>query len=726
LIVEPNLALLSKLKIFPGGDEKIEAIYRGSLLNLDLQTFDYMTIRDLASFEDAADDVLHVLLISMCISLNEGSLCLRLEKEALSNQIQRFVGDTAGEYAEKVLNHLERNRYPSLVSADITAFMPLIHTDGYLFFQKYLKSKLTLEKVIDHLLDRSSAAVPPVGLPRMEKALQQVLVDDPILLEGKPVHFNDGQKLALAAALLKNFVVISGGPGTGKTSIIIAILRSFIRCGVPADRIYLAAPTGRAAQRITESVQAGLKTIAAGETGTIDNTLSEIGASTIHRLLRYKRARDSFTYNRNNLLPADVLIVDEISMVDVVLMTRLMESVKKDAHIIFLGDKNQLPSVNAGTVLADFIPQSDKELALCYSRAFENMVGAILPELDVPACDGTNRMIDRIVVLTESYRSGKTIQKIADTIIRPPHGKSVFAEVLNMVPVMLPEGHLQQTYGMQGRFLPVVFRWPESENGQKGGKELEGSCQIISGDQQDIPCTPPASAQECELAYWRGVIYAWLDHAYLKAGPGHPISYEDLAAQLAGCDFSSIEAATGPEKSLGALFNILSNSRILTLVRKSRFGCIWINRFAGECLKPLLDPDNGGSFFHGMPILMTSNDYTRDLFNGDVGIVLRGKGREHRAVFPRADGYATHHLDTLNAWEPAFSITVHKSQGSEYEHVFLVLPEDPDNRLLTREMIYTALTRAKSLAVIYGKKSVLKRAVEQRIIRESGIRIWEG
>jgi len=249
---------------------------------------------------------------------------------------------------------------------------------------------------------------------------------------------------------------------------------------------------------------------------------------------------------------------------------------------------------------------------------------------------------------------------------------------------------------------------------------------MISGDQQDIPCTPPASAQECELAYWRGVIYAWLDHAYLKAGPGHPISYEDLAVQLAGCDFSSIEAATGPEESIGALFNILSNSRILTLVRKSRFGCIWINRFAGECLKPLLDPDGGGSFFHGMPILMTSNDYTRDLFNGDVGIVLRGKGREYRAVFPRADGYATHHLDTLTAWEPAFSITVHKSQGSEYGHVFLVLPEDPDNRLLTREMIYTALTRAKSLAVIYGKKSVLKRAVEQRIIRESGIRVWEG
>ncbi len=721
--VEPNLALLSELKVFPAGDEKTGSIYRGSLQHLDLQIVDYMMIRDLASFSDASDDALHVLLISMCMSLNEGSLCLNLERETLTHQIRRFVGDTAEDYTEKIIGNIKRNKYPTLVSTGMSDFMPLIYYDGTLFFQKYLRNKLSLEGVIDGFLSKHSVAL-PVTLPEVRKSLRQVLIDHPVLLEGKPIVFNDGQKLSLAVSLLKNFVVISGGPGTGKTSVIIAILRSFIRCGVPAHRICLAAPTGRAARRMTESVQSGLQTIVSGEAGSIDKELLTIGASTVHRLLGYHPARDKFTYNRNNRLPADVLIVDEISMVDVVLMTRLMASVGEDTRVIFLGDKNQLPSVDAGTVLADFIPESEKESRLCYSLSFGKKVNEILPELNVPICEETNSMTDRIVVLTESYRSGKIIQKIADTIIQRRSRGDAFSEVLKMMSVIHPEDNRQKSYGAQGRFPRLSIKWPGPEDRHPGSQGHHGSCRLISGDEEDIKYVVGAFEKEHESTYWRGILHSWLEHAYLKPGSGRHISYEDLVKQVVEIDFLSLLEADNAAGPLGALFNSINDSRILTLVRKSRFGCIWINRFAGELLKPVFDPDCSGSFFHGMPILMTSNDYTRDLYNGDVGIVLRGKGREYRAVFQRVDGYVSYPLDFLPAWEPAFSITVHKSQGSEYGQVLLVLPEDRNNRLLTREMIYTGLTRARFLAVIYGKKNVLKRAVEQRIARESGIRVW--
>jgi exodeoxyribonuclease V alpha subunit len=138
----------------------------------------------------------------------------------------------------------------------------------------------------------------------------------------------------------------------------------------------------------------------------------------------------------------------------------------------------------------------------------------------------------------------------------------------------------------------------------------------------------------------------------------------------------------------------------------------------------LFDPENSLAYFHGMPILITSNDYARELYNGDVGIVLRGAGGEYRGVFQRGEGVVSYFLDFLPSWEPAFAVTVHKSQGSEYEKVLLVLPEDPENRLLTKEMIYTGLTRARSLAVIYGKRAVLEQAVSRRTVRESGIRAW--
>jgi exodeoxyribonuclease V alpha subunit len=169
------------------------------------------------------------------------------------------------------------------------------------------------------------------------------------------------------------------------------------------------------------------------------------------------------------------------------------------------------------------------------------------------------------------------------------------------------------------------------------------------------------------------------------------------------------------------LFTLLDRFRLLTLVRESAFGCNEINEYLEQYLRPRLDGTARMKLFAGAPVLVTRNDAARGLYNGDVGMTIRDRNGALSVLFPRSEGCAAFPAESLPAHELGFALTVHKSQGSEYANVMLVLPPSGGRRLLTKELIYTGITRAKSLAVICSTKEALKFAIGRRVVRDSGL-----
>ena len=175
---------------------------------------------------------------------------------------------------------------------------------------------------------------------------------------------------------------------------------------------------------------------------------------------------------------------------------------------------------------------------------------------------------------------------------------------------------------------------------------------------------------------------------------------------------------------LGEIFNRVGSARVLSLVRNGIYGCTGINREVADYLSLEFGPSAWTKewYFSGAVIMITRNDYSKEVFNGDVGVVIREGRGVYRAFFPRSGSYITFSMDLLPPWELAFAMTVHKSQGSEFHDVLLVLPEDEAHRLLTREIVYTGITRAKKRLIIYGTESGLNNALERQIERQSGLR----
>ena len=211
----------------------------------------------------------------------------------------------------------------------------------------------------------------------------------------------------------------------------------------------------------------------------------------------------------------------------------------------------------------------------------------------------------------------------------------------------------------------------------------------------------------------RAMLRSWADYAFLASG------YQEALAECG----TLTEDVDGPKslKCLGKLFSLLEKTRLLTLVRAGPWGCVEINRFLDQYLRPRLDRHSRGVLFHGAPVLITRNNPGRGLFNGDVGIALRGPEGGLRVVFPRQDSYLALPADALPAHELGFALTVHKSQGSEYGQVILVFPPTGGRKLLTKELVYTGITRAKDLVILCATREVLKTAIDKKCIRESGI-----
>jgi exodeoxyribonuclease V alpha subunit len=437
------------------------------------------------------------------------------------------------------------------------------------------------------------------------------------------LQLDQHQYEAISTAVYNSFTVITGGPGTGKTTTvarIVAVLKQLY--GKSPCRIALAAPTGKAAMRLGESLQHALTVIAS------DNASKEhitVEPQTIHRLLGTIPGSICFKHNRQHPLPFDLVIIDEASMVDISLMAKLLDAIPPGCRLILLGDKDQLASVEAGSVLADICKIPDLPLNPDTFKTPDNQ----------------RRSPVSLVTLTKSFRFQKD------------SGIGQLAESIN-------SGSVESALAVLNRSNQCQFR-------------------IIT----DIK----SLHRELILQTKR-----WLEQL---------ISVKE------------------PEKAL----NLINDSRILTTLRHGMWGAESINDIIKETCRSAGYQHEQSLLFDGMPIMVTSNDYRNDLFNGDTGVIFRQASHFYAYFRDRSDSVRSITLRSLSSWEPSFAITVHKSQGSEFAHTLFVLPP-VDTPLLSRELIYTAVTRSRTSISILGNEPVLKAGIARTTKRSSGLKKW--
>jgi exodeoxyribonuclease V alpha subunit len=425
------------------------------------------------------------------------------------------------------------------------------------------------------------------------------------------------QGVAALAAVRRKLCVISGGPGTGKTHTLVLILALLLELEHSRKlRIAVAAPTGKAAARIQESIQAVREKLPCD--ATIKAQLPE-QATTLHRLLGYIPDSARFRHDAENPLPYDVVAVDEASMVDMALMAKLLQAIPPSARVILLGDKDQLASVEAGAVLGD----------IC--------------SVDPSA---KSALSDCTVQLQRNYRFGE-------------HS--------------------------------AIYRLSSSVKAARADEAL----QILRD------CQTPAATELVSAAL-----------------PTRSRLKDALRERVLG-GFSAYTKATDPLQALAAL----AQFRILCALREGPFGVSGLNQLTEEILEEAGLIRLSGPWYSRRPILITRNDYNLKLFNGDIGIILpEGGTSEPRAFFPGPDNTLRQFLPLrLPEHETAYALTVHKSQGSEFDRVLLLLP-DRESPVLSRELLYTGLTRARKTVELWFDEPVFRAALSRTVTRASGLR----
>lgn len=636
--------------LFPKASAELLYLFQGAEENVSFLQSDWYTVRDWLDIAGYEHESLHVVLVLLIVALEQGSLCIELSQESLERRLLDLVpAAQAQAWAQRVVGDLATDDFGRLIGSSPDDFRPVIQYlvagRRYLYFQKLLRHEVEFAQAFRARLRSPTRNITPA---QVEALLHEVLDVLPLRPGGQPLVLDADQRRALELALSRRLVLISGGPGTGKTSIVLNLLRCLVRAHVPVDRIALAAPTGRAAQRLADAIRMGLQS-RGGDDTVPDKQLQSLGATTLHQLLEYLAGRDQFRRHAENPLEADVVIVDEASMVGLTLMARLFHALRPDATLILLGDKDQLPSVDAGAVLAHLVPEQ--------------------PGTATEAA----AVRDALVILRTNHRSEAGIQTFAAAV----NQQDVAA--LDSMPLLDVSGDAYSTW------KPLAQ--------ERGVRLLEQTTQ-----------TPG------EL---RRLLQHWADYAYVASG------FKDvLAACLA---LPADDESPRRHGLLTELFRLLDKTRLLTLIRDGPWGCVDINRYLDQYLRPRFDHPGRDVLFPGAPVLVTRNDHARQLFNGDVGLTVRGADGGLQVVFPRQGSFVGYPAEALPTHELGFALTVHKSQGSEYGQVFLVFPPTGGRRLLTKELVYTGTTRAKELVILCATREVLRLALQKKCTRESGL-----
>ncbi|MFO7606406.1 MAG: exodeoxyribonuclease V subunit alpha [Desulfurivibrionaceae bacterium] len=508
---------------------------------------------------------------------------------------------------------------------DGSVAIPLVLEDDRLYLHRYWEYESDVARFID---ERSRE-------PNAEVAMT-VLAENIARLFPDPVAGCDWQRLAALAVVLRTFVVITGGPGTGKTTTVAKIIALLLEQtgGDSKLRIALAAPTGKAVMRLQAVMAALRKNLSCAE-----SVKERIPAKvfTLHRLLGSRRDSPFFIHDENNRLPYDLVVVDEASMVDLPLMAKLVRALRADTRLVLLGDRNQLASVEPGAVLGDICQR--EELSE-FSEEFLKLAASLTEVRNLVPGEGRG---DSLVELRVSHRFGME------------SGIGMLGRAINRADTDAALGAFRDE-----RYSDIVWREVGSERGLQ---------RMLA---ERFAAFPPG---------WFGV--------------------------------------EEPEQAVRAL----GRSQVLCAVRHGGFGVYGVNFYIEKILAEEWPATPGGTAYRGRPVMIVENNYDVKLFNGDTGLVLADpdNGEALCAFFPDGDGGVRKiPLAMLPAHETAYAMTVHKSQGSEFDEVVVILP-DHRSPVLTRELLYTALTRARQRVEVWSSVAVFTDTVQAVVGRHGGL-----
>ena len=569
-----------------------------------LESSDVHVAQRLGTLSGETDDDVLLAVALTVRAVRAGSVCLDLST----------VTDIAPELAWP-----EQAAWKQAIAAS-TLTDQVLHLDGdLLYLDRYWAEE---HQVVTDLQARSSAHAPAVDERVLSTALAAYFPDD---------KYAD-QRDAAATAVRHRTSVITGGPGTGKTTTVARLLGVLIQVHAATDdgarplRIALAAPTGKAAARMVQAVRESTSQRGFPRDGEQAKaavaTIESLKASTLHRLLGWTPNSTRFRHHRGNRLPYDVVVVDETSMLSLTMMARLLEAVRPSARLVLVGDADQLASVDAGAVLKDLVD------------------GYTFSVVEEPEERGRLETTSPVARLSETRRFGERIGSLA-MAIRAGDVDAVMDELRT------------------------------------------GSAEVVWTEDSDeiLPLL------------------------------------KERAGALRGA------AASG---DVAAVLAELDQPRLLCAHRDGPFGVSHWNQVVERLLVEATDRDVLRDWYRGRPFVVNTNDYGLRLWNGDTGVACR-VGSDLVAVI--GDGSSTRTLPTSRLADvtTAHAMTVHRSQGSQFDEVTVVLPE-ADSRILTRELFYTAVTRAKTLVRIVGAEDAIRPAVTRRAQRATGLadRLSEG
>lgn len=574
-------------------------------------------------------DVLLAACLASCL-YREGDVCLTLDDYA--GQLL-FNDEVEGGVQAPGLDRWQDTLSDSSLVGDPGDFTPLILDSG---------NRLYLHKLWHHedilartLLERCINTEQEIDLSQLAEGLGR-------LFSSEQEDGTDWQQVAAALAVKHQLSVISGGPGTGKTSTVVRILALLAEQGIYRGQmlsIALTAPTGKAAARLQESILSAKRKL------PVSDAVKEAipgEAVTLHQLMGARRHTSQFKHDKENPIPRDVVVIDEASMVDQALMSRLMEALAGNTKLILLGDKDQLASVEAGSVLGDICMLSTNR----FSKSTADWLTSL--QLKLPAngiVPDPKPLTDHVTLLTRSYRfkEDSGIARLADRVNRGEADDSL---------ALLRSTKYPEIRFMDSRNVTVFKKFMQQKT-----------------------------------------------HQY----------------------FQPLFHCRSPEEA----FELLQDFRILAAHRKGPWGIQYLNRYIEQILH-----ERGAIFkyqrwYDGMPVIINRNDHSLGLHNGDTGICLSNNEGESRIYFRHKDSTREVAPARLPDHNKAYALTVHKSQGSEFNNVLLILP-DTYSKIVNRELIYTAITRARQSVTILAPEQVLRRGIQKQMQRKSGLadRLW--
>ena len=599
---------------------------------LELSSEHIYLAQELASLapSEHRESITHLAFLALS-DVTHGNTATLIDEQTLKTRLQMLYG--VDDYETKLQNIISlindiHNARPVLGIEDT----PLVIENNKLYLGRMHRLEHSICDLILNRLKTNSTK-------KYEKDLSTVLEE---VLSTAPVTLTDEQLSAVEKSAISPITVITGGPGTGKTSIVVTLLRVLTRLKIPTGVMALCAPTGKASHRLNESIMQSLKQIQNPSAEDIELLENPPLAVTVHRLLGARP--NELVAKKDNPIHSQVIIVDESSMMNLELMTRLLGALTPNAQLILLGDAHQLPSIEAGTVLSDLLDSLPNQYT----------------------CK-----------LTKSFRMR------ADN----PNGRSVLqsAQAINAADETKLFSTLERCHN------PKELTWSGAEFAEVDDK--------------------------ADLANF-------LDEWFLKTALGQT-TYRKAA--LEPRIYSPTDKFSEQDvKKLNTMFNKIAENQLLTVTRKSNFPtssetlCEAIYRRYARALK--VAPD--GEFLAGEPVMMLKNDHTRKLYNGDIGLVIfvtRGKEKSPHVVFQRGPNFEAFALELLaQDLTRAHAMTVHKAQGSEFQRVAVMLPFQylP---ILSKEVVYTAATRAKQSVLFVGSEEILKKSLNAPIQRTSGL-----